>query len=131
AYRELAGRVAEVAPRPRGDERARHGRHRGRGTRALPGSPRDVKEAEMSKDIHHHTPAGYLAGFTLEGTKSGRLHVLNLRTGKEWPSTPYKAGRQRHFYKVKGADPDAFENELMRLESDALAVIHRVHESLE
>jgi hypothetical protein len=85
----------------------------------------------VSKDIHHHTPAAYLAGFTPEGSKSGRLYVLNLRTGEEWLSSPYKAGRQRKFYRVKGNDPDAFENELMRLENAALPLIQRMHESLE
>jgi hypothetical protein len=85
----------------------------------------------VTKKKHHHSPAAYLAGFTREESKSGRLHVLHLRTGKEWLATPYTAGHQRDFYRVKGEDPEAFENELMRLENAALHVIRRVHETLD
>lgn len=85
----------------------------------------------MKKKKHHHSPAAYLAGFTREESKSGRLYVLHLRTGKEWLATPYTSGHQRDFYRVKGEDPDAFEDELMRLESAALPVIRRMHETLD
>jgi hypothetical protein len=83
------------------------------------------------KRKQHHTPRSYLAGFTLEGTASGRIHVLNLRNGREWKATPGSAAHRRDYYRVAGANPDAFEDELGRMEAAAMAVIHEIHEALE
>jgi hypothetical protein len=59
------------------------------------------------------------------------LHVLNLRNGREWKARPSSAAHRRDYYRVSGANPDAFEDELGRMEAAAMAVIHETHDSLE
>jgi hypothetical protein len=74
---------------------------------------------------HHHVPKFYLAGFTVEGTEDGKLHVLDQETAKTWTTTPRKAARSRDFYAVdaEGVDPSFAENAFAFIEGHAADVI--------
>lgn len=62
---------------------------------------------------HHYVPQVYLAAFTATGEKGGRLHVLDKKSGRSWPSNPADAGCEHDFYMLNVAE-DA--------EHDALAL---------
>jgi hypothetical protein len=47
---------------------------------------------------HHYVPQSYLARFTDTGKRTGRLHVLDRESGKQWASSPADTGCQRDFY---------------------------------
>lgn len=63
---------------------------------------------------HHIIPAFYLAGFTPEGTKTGKLQVFDYESGEHYESSPLKACRERDFYRVEepGYDPNFMEKVL-------------------
>jgi hypothetical protein len=77
---------------------------------------------------HHIIPAFYLAGFTLTGSATGRLHVLHYPTGRRYISTPRKACRETDFYRVEepGADPNLVENLLAWHEGVVAPFVHHI-----
>src|ERR1700733_14992029 len=68
---------------------------------------------------HHFVPQCWLAGFTDNGQKDGRLFVTDLKRQKQWPSNPLNAGHQRDFYRVEDSDvePVAYEKFFSQVES--------------
>jgi hypothetical protein len=78
----------------------------------------------------HYVPCSYLVGFTAEGAENGRLHVLDLYTGKGWPSTPKKAARDRDFYRLDGVDDSlALEKMLGQIEGKTKRLIQEIESS--
>ncbi|HWQ54661.1 MAG TPA: DUF4238 domain-containing protein [Bryobacteraceae bacterium] len=55
---------------------------------------------------HHYVPRCWLAGFTENGEKNGRLWVTDFCRQKQWPSTPDNAGHIRDFYRLTDLAPD-------------------------
>jgi hypothetical protein len=76
---------------------------------------------------HHYVPRFFLAGFTSDGTKEGRLLVCDLRTGKRWWSDPNGAGHQRDFYRIdlQGYDPLEVEKAFQEIEAAAAPALRR------
>ena len=64
----------------------------------------DAKEPEPRR--HHYVPRCWLAGFTDNGEKDGRLWVTDVYRQKQWPSTPNSAGHIRDFYRLSDPAPD-------------------------
>jgi len=64
---------------------------------------------------HHYVPQVLLAGFTLDGTRTGRLHVVDLVRGSTYASTPEGTGAERDYntIEVEGIDPFLIETELL------------------
>jgi hypothetical protein len=76
-------------------------------------------------------PRFFLAGFTVDGTKEGRLLVSDLKTGRRWWSDPNGAGHQRDFYRIdlKGYDPLEVERAFQQIEDAAAPALHRLLET--
>lgn len=55
---------------------------------------------------HHIVPRFWLAGFTENGEKDGRLWVTDLKRRKQWPSNPGKIGYINDFYRIAEGDLD-------------------------
>lgn len=72
-------------------------------------------------------PRFFLAGFTSEGTKEGRLLVSDLRAGRRWWSDPNGAGHQRDFYRIdlQGYDPLEVEKAFQQIEDAAAPALRR------
>lgn len=62
---------------------------------------------------HHILPRSYLSAFTSEGKKFGRLYVWDLKERKRFETSPQKAAREKHFYRIEEAQS---EEEAMALE---------------
>lgn len=77
---------------------------------------------------HHYVPRFFLAGFTNEGTKDGRLLVCDLGAGKRWWSDPNGAGHQRDFYRIdpEGYDPLEVEKAFQAVEDAAAPALRRL-----
>jgi len=77
---------------------------------------------------HHYIPRFFLAGFTNEGTKDGRLLVCDLNAGKRWWSDPNGAGHQRDFYRIdlEGYDPLDVERAFQDIEDAAAPALRRL-----
>ena len=63
---------------------------------------------------HHYVPQVLLAGFTDDGTKAGRLHIVNLVRRKTYTSTPEETAKEKDYnlIEVEGVDPFAIESGL-------------------
>lgn len=70
-------------------------------------------------------PVCWLAGFTDSQQSTGRLWVTDLKKGKQWPTTPAKAGRRRDFYRIATPVPDPvlFEKFLSECEAEFAPVL--------
>lgn len=77
---------------------------------------------------HHFLSQTYLAAFTDTGLKDGQFNVLDVRTGKVFPTSPLNVGVERDFNRVdvEGHPPDAIEAALAPLEDEAVTAIRRV-----
>ena len=80
---------------------------------------------------HHFVPQGYLAGFTKEGTRDGRLFVSDLVSRAIFQTKPRNVGAERDFNRidVDGQDPDALERALGEFEGRAISVIRGIQTS--
>lgn len=75
---------------------------------------------------HHYVPQFYLAGFTLDDSKDGRLFVLDKEKRRTWTSTPKGTAHQRDFYAVDhsvGGDRMAVEKALAHWEAKWSAAV--------
>jgi hypothetical protein len=74
---------------------------------------------------HHFVPQCWLAGFTDQGDKTGKLWVTDLRRGKQWPSNPVNTGHQRDFYRVSDPqiEPLYFEKAFSEIESSIAPIL--------
>jgi hypothetical protein len=77
---------------------------------------------------HHFVPRFYLARFTHDGTRAGRLFVLDQRTGARCVTTAGAAARLPDFYRIEvpGVAPDEFEGRVARIEHRTARVFRRV-----
>ena len=77
---------------------------------------------------HHFISQGYLAGFTEEGTRDGRLHVSDLVSHSVFQTKPRNVGAERDFNRidVDGQDPDALERALGEFEGKAISIIRGI-----
>jgi hypothetical protein len=87
---------------------------------------------------HHYLPQFYLAGFTSNGSREGRLQVIDLEMGKGWPAKPAGVAHQVDYYRLADGeqDPFAVEKGLSKFESEAAVTLkavieHRAIPSLE
>src|SRR5438309_1202017 len=80
---------------------------------------------------HHFVPQGYLADFTEEGTRDGRLFVSDLVSRSVFQTKPRNVGAERDFNRidVDGQDPDALERALGEFEGRAISVIRGIQTS--
>ena len=80
---------------------------------------------------HHFVPQGYLAGFTDDGTRDGRLFVSDLVSRSIFQTKPRKVAAERDFNRIdaNGQDPDALERALGEFEGRAASVIRGIRES--
>lgn len=80
---------------------------------------------------HHFVPQGYLAGFTDDGTREGRLFVSDLVSRSVFQTKPRNVGAVRDFNRIKadGQDPDALERRLGEFEGRAISVIRWIQAS--
>lgn len=64
---------------------------------------------------HHYVPQVLLAGFTNDGTKTGKLHLADLVRGTTYPNTPEGTGKEKDYnlLEVEGVDPFAIESGLL------------------
>ena len=77
---------------------------------------------------HHYVPQFYLGGFTSNGTRGGKLHVLDLGSGKQWQAAPKNAACERDFYMLEfeGDEAVGFEKLLGEIEGRAAPVISQI-----
>ncbi|MGH8563459.1 MAG: DUF4238 domain-containing protein [Gammaproteobacteria bacterium] len=80
---------------------------------------------------HHVVPQGYLAGFTEDRTRDGRLFVSDLISRSVFQTKPRNVGAERDFNRidVDGQDPDALERALGKFEGRAISVIRGIQTS--
>lgn len=77
---------------------------------------------------NHFVPQFWLAGFTEDGNKDGRLWVTDLKRQKQWPSSPAEAGHRRDFYRVSDPelDPVGAEKLLSKIEDATAPTIKKL-----
>lgn len=82
---------------------------------------------------HHYLPQSYLAGFTNTGLKDGQFNVLDVQSGRTFPTSPINVGAERDFNRVdiEGHPPDAIEQALAPFEGQATTAIRNVIETEE
>ncbi|HYF90645.1 MAG TPA: DUF4238 domain-containing protein [Symbiobacteriaceae bacterium] len=82
---------------------------------------------------HHYVPQSYLALFTPSGRKDDRLHVLDLREGRQWKALPDKVAHEHDFYRVNvsGMEPNMVEDWFSEFEAEAAPVLRYVDERKE
>ena len=82
---------------------------------------------EYSKG-QHLVPQFYLAGFTDSGEKGGTLYALDLKTGKQFPTSPNGIFKENDFYTIFQRDlaPDAFDKELIDIEGRTAEVFRKI-----
>ena len=76
----------------------------------------------------HFVPQGYLAAFTNDGTRDGRLFVSDLVSQSTFQTKPRNVAAKRDFNRVDvdGLDPGALEQALGQLEGKAVTVIRGI-----
>lgn len=72
---------------------------------------------------HHYVPQVLLAGFTADGKKTGKLHIVDLVRRKTYPSTPEETAKEKDYnlIEVEGVDPLAIESGLLATEIEGPA----------
>ena len=79
---------------------------------------------------HHYVPAFYLAQFTIEGSRNGRLFVFDQHRLNSWLSTPDGTAHQRDFYAIDiGSDvhPATFEAKVLsELDGKSSSIVHKL-----
>ena len=70
---------------------------------------------------HHYVPQVLLAGFTLTGTKTGKLRIVDLVRRKTYPNTPEGTGKEKDYNLIEGDDPFAIESGLFANEIEGPA----------
>lgn len=81
---------------------------------------------------HHYVPTCWLAGFTEDGDKGGKLWVTDLRQRKQWPTNPGNAGFIRDFYRLSDEqmDPVFAEKALSQIEGEIAPILRSVDQEL-
>ena len=78
----------------------------------------------------HFVAQGYLAGFTDDGTRHGKLTVFDLDSRRVFRTRPRNVAAKRDFNRVdlEGRTPDDLERSLGDFEGKAISAIRRVQE---
>ena len=86
-------------------------------------------EKSSEPRAQHFVPQCWLAGFTENGQKTGRLWVTDLKRGKQWQSNPRNAGHRRDFYRISHPqlDPVAFEKAFATIEGVAAPILKSLY----
>ena len=79
----------------------------------------------------HFVPKGYLAGFTGDGPREGRLFVSDFVSRSVFWANPRNVGAKRYFNRIEadGYDPDTLERQLGEFESTGVSVIRGIQAS--
>jgi hypothetical protein len=84
---------------------------------------------------HHIIPAFYLGGFSETGTKTGQLHVFNLKRNKRYHTISDNTGGQKHFFDINPKymkdvkDPVIYEKLMSKLiEGPASEALYEMRE---
>jgi hypothetical protein len=79
---------------------------------------------------NHFVPQSYLAGFTDDGTRDGKLFVSDIVSGSVFQTKPRNVAASRDFNRtdIKGQEPDALEKALGEFEGRAAIVLHAIRE---
>jgi hypothetical protein len=83
----------------------------------------------MRPKRHHYVPRFYLAGFTQERAKDGRLHVFDLREGKQRTGTPNGEGRETDLYTIDHAQPHSVEGMFAKIEGLFVTILRQIEDS--
>lgn len=80
---------------------------------------------------HHYLPQFYLAGFSTNGTRKGKLRVHDTEQGKTWCSKPSGIAYQIDYYRMSDTtgDPFALEKGLATFEGIAAETLRAVLEN--
>jgi len=80
---------------------------------------------------HHFVPQGYLAQFTNDGTRDGRVTVFDRVSRSIFQTKPRNVGAKRDFNRIEleGRAPDELERMLGELEGRAISAIRRLQET--
>lgn len=87
-----------------------------------------AKRPEARK--HHFVPKCWLAGFTDTGKNDARLWVTDLKSRKQWPTSPSNAGHRRDFYRISdpGLNPLTFEEAFSEIEADTAPIFKDLYQ---
>lgn len=87
--------------------------------------------ADATSRDHHYVSRSYLAGFTIDGSRKGRLYETDLVLRVVRPSKPRRVAFRRDFdrIEVEGLPPDAFEKALSTFEGYAVTAIRSICKS--
>lgn len=82
------------------------------------------KPAQVKRK-HHYTPELYLSNFT---DIRGVLHVISMRDGKRFQTTPRGVGFENHLYRpdVEGERPNVFEDMIADFEGDTAPALQEI-----
>ena len=80
---------------------------------------------------HHYVSRCYLAGFTSDGTRDGKLHAFDLSNGRVWRSTTIEVAHENGFNAVDGLDRDLLEKRLAVFEDEIAPILRTIRERRE
>ncbi len=76
---------------------------------------------------HHYVSAFHLAGFTDDGTKTGRLYVIDRELSREWASSPVGTAKKRDYNAVEARpDQNVVERAFAKIEGQAAGVFQEI-----
>jgi hypothetical protein len=75
---------------------------------------------------HHYISRCYLAGFTSDDTRDGKLHAFDLSNGRIWQSTTIEVAHENGFNTVDGPDRDALEKQLSEFEHEIAPILRSI-----
>ena len=78
---------------------------------------------------HHYVSRCYLAGFTSDGTRDGKLHAFDLSNGRVWQSTTIKIAHENGFNAIGGPDREALEKRLSEFEDKIAPILRGIREN--
>ena len=81
-----------------------------------------------SQERHHHYVAAFhLAGFTDDGTKTGRLYVIDRELSREWLSSPVGTAKKREYNAVEAMpDQNVVERAFGQIEGEAASIFREM-----
>lgn len=80
---------------------------------------------------HHYVSRCYLAGFTSDGTRDGKLHAFDLSNGRVWQSTTIKVAHENGFNAIGGPDSEALEKRLSEFEDEIAPILGGIRKNRE
>lgn len=77
---------------------------------------------------HHYVSRCYLAGFTSDGTRDGKLHTFDLSNGRVWQTNTIEIAHENGFNAVDGQDREALEKRLSEFEHEVAPILKGIRE---